>query len=97
VNAHSNSRIPQYHAEEATKAVMPLLGDAYHTDKEHTFSRGYWESLRKCQWIKPDDTIDPKNRAYWFRTGASPSSVWRWWSKDFPTQPKSRTLQGRSK
>ncbi|EKG16606.1 Fatty acid desaturase type 1 [Macrophomina phaseolina MS6] len=69
---HLFSRIPQYHAEEATKAIMPLLGEAYHQDKQRYFIPALWESFTNCQWIEADDTADPKERAYWYKGGPSP-------------------------
>ncbi|KAK7699012.1 hypothetical protein SLS57_012484 [Botryosphaeria dothidea] len=69
---HLFSRIPQYHAEEATKAVMPLLGKAYHADKQRAFLPAIWESFTRCQWVEPDEAVDPKDRAYWYRGGPSP-------------------------
>lgn len=65
---HLFSRIPQYHAEEATKAIIPLLGDAYHTDKKRSFWYGLWESFTRCQWIAPD-TAEEKDRAYFYKSG----------------------------
>lgn len=67
------SRIPQYHAEEATKAIIPLLGDAYHADKKRSFWGCIWESFTQCQYVVPDDpTAKPENRAMYYRSGPSP-------------------------
>lgn len=67
------SRIPQYHAEEATKKIMPLLGDAYHSDKQRRFLPSLWEAFTQCQYVVPDDeTKDPKDRAMWYKGGPSP-------------------------
>jgi hypothetical protein len=51
---------------------MPLLGDAYHSDKERSFWFGLWESFTKCQWIKSDGVENKKDEAYWFQAGRMP-------------------------
>jgi len=75
---HLFSRIPQYHAEEATKAIMPLLGDAYHSDSRGVIET-LWESFTKCQWVKPDDNPDPKERALWYQSGVCPPPAKQMW------------------
>ncbi|KAI0594397.1 Delta(12) fatty acid desaturase [Biscogniauxia sp. FL1348] len=50
---HLFSRIPFYHAEEATKAIKPLLGDLYHCD-ERSFVGQLWETSRDCQYVEKD-------------------------------------------
>lgn len=65
-------RIPHYHTEEATGAMKPLLGEAYHEDKQRAFLPSLWESFTQCQWVAPDDAEDPKNRAMWYRDGKLP-------------------------
>ena len=68
-----HSRIPQYYAEEATKKVIPLLGDAYHSDKQRKFLPSLWEAFTRCQWVEPDDPKkEPKDRAMWYKAGPSP-------------------------
>jgi len=70
---HLFSRIPQYHAEEATKAIMPLLGSAYHADKERNFWTGMWESFTRCQYVVPDDeTSKPESRTMIYKAGPAP-------------------------
>lgn len=69
----SNSRIPQYYAEEATKAIIPFLGDAYHADKKRSFWSCLWESFTRCQYVVPDDsTAKPENRAMYYKGGPAP-------------------------
>lgn len=66
-------RIPFYHAEEATKAIIPLLGDVYHSDKQRPFLSGIWESFTKCQWVEPDKSRSPSEEgALWYKGGPSP-------------------------
>ncbi|KAI5921528.1 Delta(12) fatty acid desaturase [Camillea tinctor] len=50
---HLFSRIPFYHAEEATNAIKPLLGDLYHSD-ERSFVGSLWETTRDCQYVEKD-------------------------------------------
>ncbi|KAI1501036.1 Delta(12) fatty acid desaturase [Biscogniauxia marginata] len=52
---HLFSRIPFYYAEEATKAIKPLLGDLYHSD-ERSFMGQLWETTRDCQYVESDPT-----------------------------------------
>ncbi|KAI0853033.1 fatty acid desaturase-domain-containing protein [Daldinia vernicosa] len=52
---HLFSKIPFYHAEEATRAIKPLLGDLYHSD-EHSFMGSLWETSRTCQYVESDPT-----------------------------------------
>ena len=66
-------RIPQYHAEEATKAIMPLLGKDYHSDKKRAFVPGLYESFTQCQWVEPDKPdAKPADRMLWYKAGPSP-------------------------
>jgi omega-6 fatty acid desaturase (delta-12 desaturase) len=41
---HLFSRIPFYHAEEATKAIIPLMGADYHAEQDGRFMQSLWES-----------------------------------------------------
>ncbi|KAI9687193.1 MAG: hypothetical protein M1820_010509 [Bogoriella megaspora] len=65
-------RIPFYHAEEATKAIVPLLGEDYRSDKMRWFLPSLWESFTKCQWVEPDAVANPQDQALWYRSGPSP-------------------------
>ncbi|CAG8953095.1 hypothetical protein HYFRA_00003290 [Hymenoscyphus fraxineus] len=70
---HLFSRIPQYHAEEATRAIQPLLGEAYHEDKNRVIWSCLWESFTKCQYIVPSDPkASPADRVMVYRGGPSP-------------------------
>ncbi|SLM38213.1 delta-12 fatty acid desaturase [Lasallia pustulata] len=70
---HLFSRIPQYHAEEATKAIIPLMGKSYHSDKNRYFIPAIWEAFTKCQYVVPDDpNAKPADRAMWYKPGPSP-------------------------
>ncbi|RYP04770.1 hypothetical protein DL765_010070 [Monosporascus sp. GIB2] len=50
---HLFSRIPFYHAEEATKAIKPLLGDLYHSD-ERSFMGQLWSTWNTCKYVEKD-------------------------------------------
>jgi bifunctional Delta-12/omega-3 fatty acid desaturase len=72
-------RIPQYYAEEATKAVMPLLGESYHADKQRSFWICMWESFTQCQYVESDDpAAKPENRAMWYKGGPMPNVELIW-------------------
>ena len=69
---HLFSRIPQYHAEEATKAIQPFLGDSYYEDKRNVWACIY-ESFTKCQYVVPSDPqAKPANRVMVYKGGPSP-------------------------
>ncbi|KAI8624306.1 fatty acid desaturase-domain-containing protein [Xylariaceae sp. FL1651] len=50
---HLFPRIPHYHAQEATDAIKPLLGELYHSDKT-SYWGALWKAFTECQWIEPD-------------------------------------------
>ena len=50
---HLFSRIPFYHAEEATNAIKPLLGPLYYSD-ERSFMGQLWETHNKCKYVEAD-------------------------------------------
>jgi hypothetical protein len=47
-----NSRIPFYHAEEATWAIAPLLGERYIQQKTNFFG-DLWQSFTTCKTVEP--------------------------------------------
>ncbi|KAI1338333.1 fatty acid desaturase-domain-containing protein [Xylariaceae sp. FL0016] len=50
---HLFPRVPHYHAQEATDAIKPILGDHYHVDKG-SYLRALWVAFTQCQWIEAD-------------------------------------------
>lgn len=48
---HLFSRIPFYKAEEATKAIQPLLGEKYHESKDESFLYSLMTTFRKCIYV----------------------------------------------
>ncbi|KAL8677700.1 MAG: hypothetical protein Q9186_005913 [Xanthomendoza sp. 1 TL-2023] len=52
---HYVSTIPFYHAEEATKAIKPVMGQHYLSDTKEGpigFIKNLWRSVRWCQWVE---------------------------------------------
>ncbi|KAF2091298.1 oleate delta-12 desaturase [Saccharata proteae CBS 121410] len=49
---HLFPKIPFYHAHEATRAIVPLLGDNYHEDKSASFVGSLWTTFRHCNWVE---------------------------------------------
>lgn len=47
----SSRRIPFYHAEEATWAIAPLLGERYIQQKTNFFG-DLWESFTNCKYVE---------------------------------------------
>ncbi|KAJ5474225.1 Oleate delta-12 desaturase [Penicillium sp. IBT 31633x] len=48
---HLFSRIPFYKAEQATKAIQPLLGNNYHEQKDEGFLYSLMMTFRKCIYV----------------------------------------------
>lgn len=64
---------PQYHAEEATKAIWPMLGASYREDKQRSFWIALWESFTMYQYVEPsDEDAMPKDREMMYRAGPAP-------------------------
>ncbi|KAL2261291.1 hypothetical protein VTK26DRAFT_4450 [Humicola hyalothermophila] len=53
---HLFPRIPFYHAEEATEAIKPLLGDLYRKDSR-SFLGQLWETWTKCKYVEADPAV----------------------------------------
>lgn len=59
---HLFHTMPHYHAQEATEAVKPLLGDYYRFD-DTPVAKALWNSYRDCDVLYPD----PKQQGvHWF-------------------------------
>jgi omega-6 fatty acid desaturase (delta-12 desaturase) len=53
---HYVSSIPFYNADEATEAIIPIMGKHYKADTKGGpvgFIRAFWRSGRMCQWVEP--------------------------------------------
>ena len=71
-------RIPFYYGEEATNAIIPLLGKYYYSDKSRSFLPALWESFTQCQWVEAEDeTVIPEERIMWYKGGPSPPPVFK--------------------
>jgi omega-6 fatty acid desaturase (delta-12 desaturase) len=46
--------MPFYHAEEATKAMRPVLGDFYRRD-DTPFWIALWKTFTRCQAVQPKE------------------------------------------
>jgi len=63
VTHHLFSTIPFYHAEEATEALKPILGDYYMYDSREVHA-ALWEDWGKTQYVAPDKKGEP---TLWYR------------------------------
>lgn len=71
------SQIPFYHAEEATKAIIPLLGSQYQQDKASSFVGGLWQAFTECQWVEPEQGNHNENGELRFQKGPSPAPEYK--------------------
>eukprot|EP00210_Caulerpa_lentillifera_P000723 g700.t1 len=60
---HLFSKIPHYHAKEATEAVKLVLGDYYQQDSRNVF-KALWHDWTNCRFVAPDS---PGQKVLWFR------------------------------
>ncbi|EMC96253.1 hypothetical protein BAUCODRAFT_24063 [Baudoinia panamericana UAMH 10762] len=61
---HYVSTIPFYHADEATEAIKPIMGQHYRSDTRGGslgFIRAMWNSARWCQWVEPMENAKGEN------------------------------------
>jgi omega-6 fatty acid desaturase (delta-12 desaturase) len=52
---HHASRIPFYHAEEASEAMQKVMGAHYQRDYETPYLLAFWTLRRKCRWVEKRD------------------------------------------
>ncbi|KAL8245532.1 hypothetical protein R6Q59_011792 [Mikania micrantha] len=60
---HLFSTMPHYHAEEATKAVRPLLGEYYRVD-DTPFYVAMWREAKECLYVESDEK---KGGVFWYK------------------------------
>lgn len=70
-------QIPFYHAEEATRAIIPLLGSRYYQDKASSFVGGLWQAFTECQWVEPGQGDYTENGELRFQKGPSPAPEYK--------------------
>ncbi|KIZ00153.1 omega-6 fatty acid desaturase (delta-12desaturase) [Monoraphidium neglectum] len=68
---HLFSTMPHYHAEEATKALRPILG-AYYCRDTRPIMRALWEESATCHYVAPDA---PGSGTLWFRSMCRPEGA----------------------
>lgn len=57
---HVSSKIPHYHAEEATRALKQYLGEHYFSTDENVF-KSLWKNHRECRYV------DKEGEIVWYR------------------------------
>ncbi|KAK5118561.1 Oleate hydroxylase fah12 [Meristemomyces frigidus] len=66
---HYISTIPFYHADEATEAIKPVMGQHYRSNTEGGsigFIKSLWSSARWCQWVEPNEGASGENKNVMF-------------------------------
>ncbi|KAK4580446.1 hypothetical protein LTR86_000649 [Recurvomyces mirabilis] len=66
---HYVSTIPFYHADEATEAIKPIMGQHYRADVEGGsvgFLKSIYKSARWCQWVEPNEGAEGENKGVMF-------------------------------
>ncbi|KAI9815804.1 MAG: Oleate hydroxylase fah12 [Pycnora praestabilis] len=66
---HYVSTIPFYHADEASEAIKPIMGQHYRSDVEGGavgFIKSMWKSARWCQWIEPSEGAEGEGKGVLF-------------------------------
>lgn len=66
---HYVSTIPFYHADEASEAIKPIMGQHYRSNTEGGaigFVKSMWKSARWCQWIEPSEGAEGEGKGVLF-------------------------------
>ncbi|KAK1356534.1 Omega-6 fatty acid desaturase, endoplasmic reticulum isozyme 2 [Heracleum sosnowskyi] len=61
---HLFPTIPHYHAEEATRAIKPILGEYYQYD-DSPFYKSLWSTVKECVYVEEDQGEQNKG-LYWY-------------------------------
>lgn len=65
---HLFPKIPFYHAEEATMAVKPLLGNQYRDNKSESFTKSLYTTFKSCNFVSERPAHAPDSKPgvlYW--------------------------------
>lgn len=66
---HYVSTIPFYHADEATEAIKPIMGQHYRSNTDGGsvgFIKSMWDITRWCQWVEPNEGANGENEKVLF-------------------------------
>ncbi|KAF2230561.1 delta(12) fatty acid desaturase [Viridothelium virens] len=66
---HYVSTIPFYHADEASEAIKPIMGNHYRSDTAGGpwgFLKALWTSARWCHWVEPSDDAEGEGKGVLF-------------------------------
>ncbi|KAI5207905.1 putative delta-12 desaturase [Aureobasidium subglaciale] len=66
---HYISTIPFYHADEATEAIKPIMGQHYRSDVRDGpvgFLKAMYSSARWCQWVEPSEGAQGEGKGVLF-------------------------------
>ncbi|PNS14486.1 Delta(12) fatty acid desaturase [Sphaceloma murrayae] len=78
---HYISTIPFYHADEATEAIKPVMGQHYRSDVRGGpigFIKSMWSSMKHCQWVEPSAEAKGEGKGVLFfrnRNGLGPAPL----------------------
>ncbi|CAA7394546.1 unnamed protein product [Spirodela intermedia] len=61
---HLFSKMPHYHALEATRAIRPILGEYYQFDRTPVL-KAMWREANECLFVQPDQGSD-KSGVFWY-------------------------------
>ncbi|KAL9240165.1 hypothetical protein vseg_014414 [Gypsophila vaccaria] len=64
VTHHLFSSLPHYHAEEATKAIKPILGNYYQFDGTPWY-KALWREYKECVYVTNDE-VGKTNGVFWY-------------------------------
>lgn len=63
---HLFSTMPHYHAEEATRAIRPVLGEYYQFDGTPVV-KAMWREAKECIYVEPDSGDNKPKGVFWYR------------------------------